>query len=207
MKKTKSEAALTRVAILNAAELIFYRKGVKASSLAEIATQAGVTRGALYWHFRRKADLLLELFASSYLVYLQALIKDDTVDVQKQPVFFIESKIVKWLGWLAAEPRLKRQLAILLRTNGFEDYHELHALVKELDDREDVLMEFAFRRADEIGHLGKGHSPEVCFYTTRSLLKGLQLEVALSSSIDDVVANAKKSVKSLISSYQQDVPH
>lgn len=57
VRKTKEEAARTRDALLDAAELLFQQHGVARTSLAEIAAAAGVTRGAVYWHFANKADL------------------------------------------------------------------------------------------------------------------------------------------------------
>lgn len=57
VRKTKEEAAETRQRLLDAAEALFQRKGVSRTSLAEIAETAGVTRGAVYWHFKDKADV------------------------------------------------------------------------------------------------------------------------------------------------------
>ncbi|MDR2129215.1 MAG: TetR family transcriptional regulator [Burkholderiaceae bacterium] len=47
----------TRQALLDAAERVFERRGVSRTSLAEIAQEARLTRGAIYWHFQGKADL------------------------------------------------------------------------------------------------------------------------------------------------------
>src|SRR5947209_13755884 len=44
----------TRLAILEAAVRIFARSGISAATLEDIATEAGVTRGALCWHFHSK---------------------------------------------------------------------------------------------------------------------------------------------------------
>ena len=54
---TKQEAQITRERLLDAAERVFEARGVARTSLAEIAQAAGVTRGALYWHFKDKAAL------------------------------------------------------------------------------------------------------------------------------------------------------
>jgi len=54
---TKEEALETRNRILDAAETIFERQGVARTSLADIAAEANVTRGAVYWHFKNKADV------------------------------------------------------------------------------------------------------------------------------------------------------
>ena len=62
MRKTKVEAQKTRNYLLKAALDTFYTRGVSRSSLNEIAQTAGVTRGALYWHFKNKEDLFEGLF-------------------------------------------------------------------------------------------------------------------------------------------------
>ncbi|KSB87046.1 hypothetical protein LFZ31_05135 [Salmonella enterica subsp. enterica serovar Newport str. S09097] len=41
---------------------LFSQQGVSATSLAEIANAAGVTRGAIYWHFKNKSDLQVGSF-------------------------------------------------------------------------------------------------------------------------------------------------
>ena len=56
-RRTKQEAAATRAALLDAAEEVFLERGVSRASLEVISRRAGVTRGALYWHFRNKGDL------------------------------------------------------------------------------------------------------------------------------------------------------
>ena len=53
-RRTKEEAQQTREALIEAAEVVFHRKGVSASSLNDIAKEAGVTRGAVYWHFKKQ---------------------------------------------------------------------------------------------------------------------------------------------------------
>lgn len=63
MRRTKEEADKTRAAILKAALKVFYKKGVSRATLADIGEAAGVTRGAVYWHFKDKTDLFLQLSA------------------------------------------------------------------------------------------------------------------------------------------------
>lgn len=62
-RRTKDEAVETRNHILDAAERVFSERGVSRTSLADIAEAASVTRGAIYWHFRDKADLFCEMVA------------------------------------------------------------------------------------------------------------------------------------------------
>ena len=58
-RQTKERAEQTRERIVDAAEQVFYRRGVSRASLEEIAREAGVTRGAVYWHFADKVDLFI----------------------------------------------------------------------------------------------------------------------------------------------------
>src|SRR2546421_8990875 len=48
----------TRLAIIEAAVRIFARSGVPGATLEDIASEAGVTRGALCWHFHSKDELV-----------------------------------------------------------------------------------------------------------------------------------------------------
>lgn len=64
-RKTKQQALETRNHILDVAIARFSEHGVAKTSLADIATAAGVTRGAIYWHFKNKTDLLNEIWVQS----------------------------------------------------------------------------------------------------------------------------------------------
>ena len=57
VKKTKEEAQETRNRLLDTAEEVFHSKGVSQTTLNDIASAAGMTRGAIYWHFKNKLDL------------------------------------------------------------------------------------------------------------------------------------------------------
>jgi TetR/AcrR family acrAB operon transcriptional repressor len=57
VRRTKEEALETRHKLLDAAEHLFQAQGVSHTSLQDIARRAGATRGAVYWHFKDKADL------------------------------------------------------------------------------------------------------------------------------------------------------
>ncbi|HTN49970.1 MAG TPA: TetR family transcriptional regulator [Burkholderiaceae bacterium] len=56
-RKTKAEALETREQLLDAAERVFRARGVGNATLEEVATAAGMTRGAVYHHFDSKAAL------------------------------------------------------------------------------------------------------------------------------------------------------
>ncbi len=61
MKRTKKEAEQTKDLILETALDIFSKKSYDLSTLNDIASASGLTRGAIYWHFQDKTDILKEL--------------------------------------------------------------------------------------------------------------------------------------------------
>lgn len=66
-RKTREQALATRQRILDAAVEVFLEKGFQHSSLQNVAERAGVTRGAVYWHFRHRGDLLAVLLDMTQL--------------------------------------------------------------------------------------------------------------------------------------------
>lgn len=67
VRRTPAAAQQTRLRIVAAAAVVFCRQGVSKSTLEDVARQAGVTRGAVYWHFKGKQELLGELLESRQL--------------------------------------------------------------------------------------------------------------------------------------------
>jgi AcrR family transcriptional regulator len=61
MRRTKEDAQQTRKSLLDAALSVFSQKGFAATRLEDVASAAGVTRGAIYHHFGDKAGLFMAL--------------------------------------------------------------------------------------------------------------------------------------------------
>lgn len=65
MRRTKAETEQTRQALLEAAETLFWEKGVAQTSVLDIASTARLTRGAFYHHFKNKAAVFEALIVRS----------------------------------------------------------------------------------------------------------------------------------------------
>ncbi|MBE6445310.1 MAG: TetR family transcriptional regulator [Alphaproteobacteria bacterium] len=65
-RRTKEEAEQTKQAILDSALSLFYEKGYTRTTFDEVAKRINLTKGAVYWHFRNKADLLAELMRQKF---------------------------------------------------------------------------------------------------------------------------------------------
>lgn len=67
----QERAARTRQEILDAAINLFARRGILATTMAELAKAIKMTPGALYWHFPTKEDLLLAAIEALHARYMQ----------------------------------------------------------------------------------------------------------------------------------------
>lgn len=113
---TKSDrGSVTRRRILEAAAEVFEREGYQAATVTDIIEQAGVTKGALYFHFPSKEGLVEGIFASQdfgvcvpqRVIKLQELI--DTVHVY---VFRLRTETLFRAGFrLSLDARGRNSLA------------------------------------------------------------------------------------------------
>ena len=112
-RRTKEDAQATRTALLDAAERVFQQRGVSRTSLNEIAQAAGVTRGALYWHFKDKAALFNAMMERVTLPLETALtgVAEDCTDLC-DPVAALREGLMHALRQIARDPQTRRVLQI-----------------------------------------------------------------------------------------------
>jgi len=72
-RKPAAQALLTRDGIIDVAERLFATQGLSRTTLQDIACAAGVTRGAIYWHFKDKSDLIETVMEGAFLRFVDAL--------------------------------------------------------------------------------------------------------------------------------------
>ena len=111
-RRTKTDAQRTHAALLEAAERVFFDKGVARTTLGDIAQAAGVTRGAVYWHFKDKADLLHALFGQAMLP-MEALLVELDASAGADPLGALRSMCVQALCSLAQSASQQRIFSIL----------------------------------------------------------------------------------------------
>ncbi len=91
VRKTKENAELTRQRLIQAAREVFLTRGVSRTTMEHIAVQAGVTRGAIYWHFNNKIALFQAMREQVFLPLIDRM--DDTLLVERSedPLACIEN--------------------------------------------------------------------------------------------------------------------
>lgn len=113
VKKTKAEALATRNLILDTAETVFAEKGVSRTTLNDIAKAAGVTRGAIYWHFTNKADLFSAMLQRVTLP-MDEFLSNDKPPVGAPMLEHILNRALNVVQILTENPRTQRVFDIVM---------------------------------------------------------------------------------------------
>ena len=112
-RRTKAEADETRTKLLDAAEEVFFEKGVSRTSLGDIALRAGATRGAVYWHFKDKVDLFAAMLERVTLPLEQSR-REDGVGLGVDPVLQLRTMLHDALHAVVHDERARRVFEIAL---------------------------------------------------------------------------------------------
>lgn len=171
-RKTKAEAAATREALLEAAEEVFFAKGVARTSLEQIARHAGLTRGAVYWHFKNKGDLFMALIEQVRMPFQSLMDEVSKVDAELSPLEAV--RLACHAGLVRIEqPSYQRVLSILLhRCEFFSDINPLE-MQEEIGNECFEEMLDVFKLAQQQQLLREDLSPQVAARLMQSMLGGL----------------------------------
>nr|CAD6438038.1 TetR family transcriptional regulator [Rhizobium sp. Q54] len=203
MRRTKAEAAETRAAILAAAEKMFFEKGVSNTRLEDIASAAGVTRGAVYWHFASKTDLFLELYDAVHLPRINMLDLEQANASGCDPLAFIEAAAHNWLALLSKDKQRQRMLTILLRTNFKGELERVQTAVDTLDAEQTQTLIEMFEKAESLNLLNQQWSARSAAFALKWLLKGACWEWLLAEQKYELTNAAADGMKSLMASFRK----
>ncbi|GEN26603.1 TetR family transcriptional regulator [Halovibrio variabilis] len=159
MTRRKADAERTREAILDAAETTFLAHGVARTTLAHIAEAAGVTRGAIYWHFADKAavfDALLERVR----IPLDEIVDEAVQRLGTEPVACLREIAQRSLAGICHDLPLQRAATIVLhRCEKLEDDHPRISMITRLSEHAETRVEQLFEQIQQQGQLRADLTP------------------------------------------------
>jgi TetR/AcrR family transcriptional regulator, acrAB operon repressor len=174
VRRTKEQSEQTRRQILAAARGVFARQGVTRTTLEQIAQAAGVTRGAIYWHFADKTELFYAMREQVSLPMIDrtgfAWFPADNAD----PIGSIERFVLDVLKMLETDGATRQTFQIM----GFKCEY-VGDLERELDLHNNRCTELytkltqVYRRAERARQLRPGLRPGAAALATCSFLIGL----------------------------------
>lgn len=169
MRRSKDDAEQTRCAILDAAERIFCESGVGPATLERISRAAGVTRGAFYWHFKDKLDLLTAMRQRCELPQ-ENLIRNAANHGHDDPLGLLEHTAVEVLARFETDESSQR-LFLIMAGPLPDDLAENWAKAKNCD-MFDLLTKLAALARDK-GTLRRDFSPEEAAISLMAMMNGL----------------------------------
>lgn len=179
-RKTKEDAEATRVGILNAAELCFLQEGVFRTTLEHIAARAGYSRGAVYWHFKNKLEVLDAVMDRVELPIFSGL-QQVALAGSDWPMRELREFFKNAFDEFARNPHARNAIEIgLLRCEFVEETKPV--LVRQQKGASLALghMTVAFRHAQRLRQLREGLDPAVCAMTIHWLIYGALREWLLN---------------------------
>ena len=192
----------TKDAILQAAIDVFVDKGFVRSSLEQIAQQAQVTRGAIYWHFKNKHHIFEALQEKLY----QPLTSSIFEDLQKNcddSLQQLEKLCIKLLVDLDNDPTRKKILKIFLckcdYSCGMEDILEKQQQLK-LNNIE--LFSQYFNRAKNNKYLPEEHDPRITAISLACYMSGIVTEYLRNPGLFDLEEKAPHLVNQFFASFK-----
>ena len=193
-RRTKEDALATRHSLLDAAELLFQAQGVSRTTLNDIARKANTTRGAIYWHFKDKADLFNAMMARVTLPLEQAFqFQHSQEELNACPIEWVRQVLSRALNQIARDPRTRRVFEVA--TQKVEYVDELQSVrLRHLTVRNDFLaqMEYALAQAAEAQDLTMGMSLADAAQGLHALADGLIQNWLLDTTAFDLAGSSQK---------------
>lgn len=184
VRRTKEEALETRNRILDAAEAVFQIKGVSRASLADIAAEAGVTRGAIYWHFTDKAALFAAMIRRVVAPLETYFEEQRGYCGEACPGTWLRETALTVLDRIASDERFFRVFEIAWHKCEYVgEMAQIRATCLEASDRHISMMECAFARMAASGDLRKDITPRQAAVGLVALVDGLICNWTLDTSL------------------------
>ena len=194
-RRTKEEALATRHRLLDAAELLFQAQGVSQTTLQQIAQQAGATRGAIYWHFKDKADLFNAMM-ERVILPLEAVPKAATEGYVEDPLAEIEEGMVHALTLMTTDPQVRRVFDVA--THKVEYTHDMASVQqRHLDARNACVGDFekALRLAARRNHIKLPVPGHAAAQGLHALISGLIQNWLLDPEAFDLVQTGRRTFR------------
>ena len=119
-RRTREDALATRGSILDAAEHLFVKQGVCGTTLQHIATAAGVTRGAIYWHFLDKGAMFNAMMERVKMPLESAMLLFDQANAA-DPIEVLRESMMRVFRMTVEDPMARRVFEIATLKMEFTD--------------------------------------------------------------------------------------
>lgn len=205
-RRSKEDAQLTSTALLDAAENVFYEHGVASTTLNDIAVSAGLTRGAIYWHFKDKTDLLHAMFRRA-MFPMEALLNELENAAGDDPLQALREMCVQALTNLANSPDQQRVFSIM-----FHKCEHVGPIVKVLEDKHEKheecrwQIQSVLQKAINCGQLPRDTNIHLVHISINSFIFGVMSEWLFDPKSFDLATSAPTIVDMMLAGLKAGTP-
>ncbi|MBH1478400.1 TetR family transcriptional regulator [Stenotrophomonas maltophilia] len=152
VRKARVDAEATRERILNSAIDCLCALGVAGTTMEEVAARAGHTRGAVYWHFKGRTELLKAVMKRC-LPRLPCEVGKSRILASTSPLLTLREELIAAFVRIEGDVRLRRLWRTLLSSEGSQDVESLYAIYRDEAVFELDIFALALRRSQAQGDL------------------------------------------------------
>lgn len=191
-RNTKEEALETRNRILDAAENVFYEKGVARTSLDDIAKAANVTRGAIYWHFKNKSDLFAAMCDRVKVPFEQAAQANADIGLSN-PLDRMRQGCIFFLKEAVSNPHSRKVFEIMMHKCEFVEANEpIASKQRECYSRSTITIQSILQNVVAKGQLPTDLDIPMAANLLHATMDGLLHNWLFTPGGFDLAANAER---------------
>ncbi len=189
-RKTKEDAQETYIALLDAAEQVFSEKGVTRTTLNDVAIAAGMTRGAIYWHFKDKTALFQAMCDRAFLP-MDALLNEIIDAPDKEPLLALRKMTVHFFKQVATDQRQRKVFDIIFHR--CEKNEDMAFFALEQEKRAECLSQMESILCDAVtqGKLPAETDTAIAMHAVHSYLIGVIHEWLIDTQAYDLEKHAE----------------
>ncbi|WP_312023021.1 TetR family transcriptional regulator [Stenotrophomonas sp. 278] len=190
----------TREGILDAAQACFHEFGVAGTSLAMIGERAGYTRGAVYWHFKNKTEVLTAMIDRERIPFIERL-RRTASSKRTTPVLDLRSALLVSLREVSEDERLRNMMEIMLRNDLSVESQAMQELQREASREELGIIAAAMQRARDLGQLRPNADVDTVARIISTSLTGVLYSAMLEPELFDLQRDGTETLDAIFGAF------
>lgn len=175
----------TKQEIINTSIKLFYSKGYAGTSMNDIISTVGISKGSVYWHFKSKEEIFVQVIAETYNEWINLVnaelenIPNPIEKLRKYGQLFVDTvDIPSW------------NLSPETYWNEFSEKSQ--SLLDEYFSLDDKIILQIFQEAQQQGLLKSNENPETLMWIYISSLEGMFEKIIIAHKNNDPALSQMK---------------
>ena len=165
-----------------------------------IGERAGYTRGAVYWHFKNKTEVLTAMIDRERIPFIERL-RRTASSKRTTPVLDLRSALLVSFQELAEDERLRNMMEIMLRNDLSVESQAMQELQREASREELSIIAAAMQRARDLGQLRPNVDVDTVARIISTSLTGVLYSSMLEPELFDLQRDGTETLDAIFSAF------